>query len=145
MQLKNFPIPEVHILGIAFGVFLHLFFKVKILPSAWTRHLVSWPLIILGMSLSLWATIEAGKIDISSPRKLVTSGPYAYSRNPMYVGWSMIYMGIFFAVNSLWLVIFFPLIMAYIHFIEVPGEERSLEQKFGSKYREYQNRVRRYL
>lgn len=63
----------------------------------------------------------------------------------MYVGWSLTYVGIAFVVNSLWLVILFPLIMVYIHFIEIPKEERLLKQKFSSKYREYQNRVRKYL
>jgi len=145
MKLKNLPIPEAYIFGIVLGVLIHLFFKVNIFNSIWTGHLVGWPLIILGTVLSIWAAIEAGEIDISSPQKLVMSGPYAYSRNPMYAGWSLIYLGITFVLNSLWLIVLFPLVMVYIHFIEIPEEERLLEQKFGSYYREYQNRVRKYL
>ncbi len=145
MQLKNIPIPEAHIFGIVLGVLLHLFFKVRIFHSVWVGHLAGWPLILLGTGFSFWAVIESGEVDISLPQKLVTNGPYAYGRNPMYVGWSLIYVGIAFAVNSLWLVVFFPPIMIYIHFIEIPKEEMLLERKFGSQYREYRNRVRKYL
>jgi len=145
MKLKNLPIPEAHIFGIVLGALLHLFFKVNIFHSTWTGHLVGWPLIVLGTVLSLWAVIEAGEIDISSPQKLVTSGPYTYSRNPMYVGWSLIYLGIAFVINSFWLIVLFPLVMIYIHFIDIPKEERFLERKFGSQYSEYRKRVRKYL
>lgn len=75
MQLKNLPIPEAHIFGIVLGVLLHIFSNAKIFYSAWVGHLAGWPLIVFGTSLSLWATIEAGEIDISSPQELVTSGP----------------------------------------------------------------------
>lgn len=144
-KLKNVPIPEAHIIGIILGLILHLIFRAKLFYLAWIGCLAGWPLILLGTGLSIWATIEAGETDISSPQELVTSGPYAYSRNPMYVGWTLIYLGITFVVNSLWLIFLFPFGMVYIHFIEIPKEERLLEQKFGSKYREYQNRVRKYL
>ncbi|MGD8405378.1 MAG: isoprenylcysteine carboxylmethyltransferase family protein [Anaerolineales bacterium] len=145
MQLKNIPIPEAHIFGIVLGVLLHFFFKVKFFHLSWIGHLIGWPLIVLGIILSIWATIEVGKMEISSPQRLVTSGPYACSRNPMYVGWSLIYLGITFILNSIWLVVFFPLIMVYIHLIEITKEERWLEQKFGSTYRKYKNRVRKYM
>lgn len=142
---KNIPIPETYIIGIALGILLHLFFSARIFHPAWTGHLLGWPLIVLGTGLSAWAVIEAGQIDISLPEKLVTSGPFAFSRNPMYVGWSLIYLGISFVLNSIWLVALFPFVMMYVHFIEIPKEEMMLEQKFGSRYRDYRNQVRRYL
>jgi protein-S-isoprenylcysteine O-methyltransferase Ste14 len=145
MKLKNLPIPEAHIFGIVLGVLIHLLFKVNTFNSTWTGHLVGWPLIVPGTVLSIWAAIEAGEIDISSPQELVTSGPYTYSRNPMYVGWSLIYLGIAFVMNSLWLIVLFPLVMIYIHFIDIPKEERFLERTFGSQFSEYRKHVRKYL
>jgi len=142
---KNIPIPEAYIIGIVLGVLLHVFFRVRIFLPAWIGHLLGWPLIFLGTGLSAWAVIEAGKINISSPEKLVTSGPFAFSRNPMYVGWSLIYLGISFVLNSIWPVALFPLVVFYIHFVEIPKEEKLLKKKFGSRYREYRNQVRRYL
>lgn len=142
---KNIPIPEAYIIGIALGVLLHLFFSARIFHPVWTGHLLGWPLIILGTGLSVWAVIESGEMDISASEELVTSGPFAFSRNPMYVGWSLIYLGISFVLNSIWLVALFPFVMVYVHFIEIPKEEMLLEKKFGSRYRDYRNQVRRYL
>jgi protein-S-isoprenylcysteine O-methyltransferase Ste14 len=142
---KNIPIPEAYIIGIILGVLLHVFFRIGSLLPAWVGHLVGWPLIILGAGFSTWAVIEAGEMDISSPENLVTSGPFAFSRNPMYVGWTLIYLGICFVLNSIWFLILFPLVAIYIHFVEIPNEERALDQKFGDRYREYREQVRRYL
>lgn len=142
---KNIPIPEAHIIGILLGSFIHLFFKVNIFSPAWIGHLTGWPLILLGAGIALWAVFEAGEMNISSPEKLVTSGPYAYSRNPMYVSWLLIFMGFAFVLNSIWLAVFFPCVVAYVHFVEIPKEERALEQRFGARYRDYRERVRRYL
>ncbi len=63
----------------------------------------------------------------------------------MYVGWSMIYLGISLAVNSLWLVILFPAVIVPMHFLSVRREERFLEGQFGDEYRKYREKVRRYL
>jgi protein-S-isoprenylcysteine O-methyltransferase Ste14 len=144
-NLNNILVPEAHLLGLALGLLLHLFLKIRILPLAEIRHLIGWTLIVLGAGLSLWAAAEAGEMEISSAERLITSGPYAYSRNPMYVGWSFLYLGISFVVNSFWLLALFPLVVIYIHFVEIPKEEQLLEPQFGSQYKEYRNRVRKYL
>ena len=136
-KLKNVPVPEAHVIGIILGVLLHLFFRKTILYQAWIGQLIGWPLIISGIGLSLWAAIEAGEMDISSPKRLLTSGPYAYSRNPMVVGWSLIFLGIALVVNSIYLIVLFPFIVAYSHFVDIRREEKFLEQEFGMRYREY--------
>jgi protein-S-isoprenylcysteine O-methyltransferase Ste14 len=84
-------------------------------------------------------------MDISSPEELVISGPYAFSRNPIYLGWTLIYLGIAFVLNAVWLLILFPLAAIYVHFVEIHNEEKALEQKFGDRYRDYREQVRRYL
>ena len=144
-RLKNIPVPEAHIFGFILGVLLQLLFKTKLFSSARIGRFIGWPLIILGICLSAWAVIEAGEMDISSPEMLITSGPYAFSRNPMYVGWSLLYLGVTFALNSNWLLAFFLPVIVYIHIWEIPKEERTLEQKIGARYREYRDQVRRYL
>lgn len=63
----------------------------------------------------------------------------------MYVGWFFISLGIAFVLNSIWLIVLLPFVGAYIHLIEIPKEEKLLEQQFGSQYKEYRNRVRKYL
>jgi len=144
-KLKNMPIPEAHVVAIVAGVLLQLFFRVEIFARSLVGHLTGWPLIVLGAGIAGWAVVEAGEMDISSPHELVTTGPYAYSRNPMYVGWSLIYLGIAFVVNSLWLLALFPAVMLYSHFVDIRREEIELEREFGADYKEYRDRVRRYL
>ena len=84
-------------------------------------------------------------MDIASPNLLLTGGPYAFSRNPMYLGWGLIYLGIGLAVNSAWILALFIPVVAYVHFVDIRKEERRLEEQFGDEYLEYQRRVRRYL
>jgi protein-S-isoprenylcysteine O-methyltransferase Ste14 len=63
----------------------------------------------------------------------------------MYVGWTLIYLGIAFVVNSVWVTALLPLVIAFTHFVDVPKEERSMREQFGDEYLDYQRRVRRYL
>lgn len=145
LKLKNIPIPEAHLLSLLLGIILQKLFPKVIFRQQLSGHLIGWLLIILGLGISFWAVFEAGKLDLSSPQRLITSGPYGYSRNPMYVGWTLIYLGFGLVVNSIWLILLFPIMVTYHHFTVIQKEERDLEQKFGTKYKEYRNQVRRYL
>ncbi len=63
----------------------------------------------------------------------------------MYVGWSLLYLGIAFAANSVWMITLLPIIFVYTHFIDIRKEEEKLKSEFGDQYFEYQDKVRRYL
>jgi protein-S-isoprenylcysteine O-methyltransferase Ste14 len=102
-------------------------------------------LILLGAGLSLWAIAEADEMDISSPQKLVKEGPYALSRNPMYVGWTLVHAGLSFLLDAFWLIVLVPPVVAYTHLIDIRREEESLGREFGDEYLAYKRRVRRYL
>lgn len=145
IKWKNIPIPEGYLLGILAGIVIHFFTRKIIFPPMLVGHLVGWPLIVTGAGICCWAVAAADAEDLSSPQKLVTRGPYAYSRNPMYVGWALICLGIACVVNSIWIMIIFPGAGVYHHFVDVRKEETFLEQRFGARYREYRKNVRRYL
>jgi protein-S-isoprenylcysteine O-methyltransferase Ste14 len=142
---KNIPIPEAHVVGLVLGAIMQAAFSQRLFRLPWIGDAFGWPLILIGIGLSVWSVFEAREMDIESPLMLLTSGPYALSRNPMYVGWSLIYLGIAFAANSVWIIALFPAAFAYIHFVDIPREEQLLQQQFDQKYLEYQKRVRRYL
>jgi protein-S-isoprenylcysteine O-methyltransferase Ste14 len=74
----------------------------------------------------------------------VTSGPYAVSRNPMYVGWALIQLGIGVAAGSGWVLATLPFVGAAVH-REVLSEEQRLSEKFGDEYEAYCATVGRYL
>lgn len=76
---------------------------------------------------------------------IVRTGPFRFTRNPLYLAMTLIYLGLTLLANTWWC---FPLlvpVLLLIHFGVVKREERYLERKFGDSYREYQSRVRRYF
>jgi protein-S-isoprenylcysteine O-methyltransferase Ste14 len=76
---------------------------------------------------------------------IVTSGPFRFTRNPLYLGVTLIYCGLALAGNTWWCFVFLLPVLLLIHFGVVAREERYLERKFGDSYRDYRARVRRYL
>ena len=142
---NNVPIPIAHVLGITFGGILQFISPMTIFQNQWIGYVLGFLLLGIGIGLSAWAVLEAGSTNIDSPDKLITSGPYSFSRNPMYVGWGLIYLGLALIVNSVWILILFPLVIAAIHFLDILKEEQRLKEQFGDEYLDYQSRVRRYL
>ena len=63
----------------------------------------------------------------------------------MYVAWSVIYIGIAMLVNTGWLIILLPAVIAFTHYFVIRREEQQLEKQFGEQYRQYRAQVRRYL
>ena len=76
---------------------------------------------------------------------IVTSGPFRFSRNPLYVALTFLYFGLTLAVNTWWSMVVLVPLLIIMHRGVVLREERYLEQKFGETYRQYRSKVRRYL
>lgn len=139
------PIPEVHLVGLVAGIILHLFIPSRLFQRSWVGHAIGWPVLAAGVFVAAWAVKIIEAMDIAAPTKLISTGPYAFSRNPMYIAWTLINLGVALAANTIWVIALLPAVLAVTHFFVIPREERSLEQKFGDEYREYQASVRRYL
>jgi protein-S-isoprenylcysteine O-methyltransferase Ste14 len=77
--------------------------------------------------------------------ELILRGPYRFTRNPMYVGITFVQAGLGLALGNLWISLLAPVGLLLVHFIAVVREEAYLAQKFGTSYRDYCRRVRRYL
>jgi protein-S-isoprenylcysteine O-methyltransferase Ste14 len=142
---SNIPIPEGHVIPLVVGVALDVWLPLKIVDLLWLKHILGWPLLLLGSLLAAWAAMTFKAMDFSQPTGIIDSGPYQFSRNPMYVAWTMLYLGMAMLVNTWWLLILLPAVIAFTHYIVVHQEEQKLEQKFGEEYRKYMGRVRRYL
>jgi len=124
-----------------------------------------WPLPIVGHRMTLWSGLalmglgiaiivpgrrglEAAGTNVNPAlptTAIVTSGPYRFSRNPLYVGVTLVYVGLTMLFNTWWGVFLLVPILLVMHCGVVLREERYLEQKFGETYRQYCSRVRRYL
>ena len=76
---------------------------------------------------------------------LVATGPFLFSRNPLYVALTLMYVGLALLANALWVLVSMIPVLVVMHYGVVRREERYLEAKFGDAYREYRSRVRRYV
>jgi protein-S-isoprenylcysteine O-methyltransferase Ste14 len=145
MRWKNVPIPETIVVPLALGVVLETFLPRPLFIRNDFSIFLAFALIVLGLALILWSVRVVGVRDMGSPDLLITDGPYALSRNPMYLSWMVIYLAVFSLNPSLWLaILFFPAILLTHHLAILP-EERTLNQKFGARYEQYCKKVRRYI
>jgi protein-S-isoprenylcysteine O-methyltransferase Ste14 len=76
---------------------------------------------------------------------IVRVGPYRFSRNPIYLAFSALQLGIAIWVNSLWLLLTLVGAVALIHWVVIRREEDYLERRFGAQYADYKASVRRWL
>jgi len=107
-------------------------------------------LLLAGFLLRVWATFHFYKngmrvISLSPQRKLITSGPYRFSRNPLYLGGNVfIFLGTALLFGSPAAVI-----ITFVHLplvdLLIRREEKQLESNFGEKWRQYRRRARRWL
>ena len=107
-------------------------------------------LIVLAVAIAIWGrrTMHAAGTNINPLRPttaVVTHGPFRFSRNPLYLSLTLLYLGITLTINTWWgIVVLIPLLII-MHRGVVLREERYLEQKFGETYRQYRSTVRRYF
>ena len=76
---------------------------------------------------------------------IVRTGPYCFSRNPIYLAFSLLHLGIAIWVNSLWLITSLIAAVAVMALVVIPREERYLERRFDAEYLEYKASLRRWL
>jgi protein-S-isoprenylcysteine O-methyltransferase Ste14 len=102
-----------------------------------------------GLSLLLWSLISFGRsfrvgIDTDRPDKLITSGVFALSRNPIYVAFASVLLGQFLIFPS-WILLAYMIAATWLFHRQVLREEEYLKQRYGEEYAIYCTRVRRYL
>jgi protein-S-isoprenylcysteine O-methyltransferase Ste14 len=107
-------------------------------------------LLLAGIALGLWGSVSLRRAGTnilpSQPTTaIVASGPFRFSRNPLYVGLSLDLIGLSLIVNSLWGFVVLVPVLAVMHFGVILREERYLGAKFGESYRQYCSAVRRYV
>jgi protein-S-isoprenylcysteine O-methyltransferase Ste14 len=103
-----------------------------------------WTLAGTGFAISALAVRAASGVALMRSSALISTGPYAISRNPMYFGWTLLYLGVALVTRNAWMVASLPIVVRLVH-REVLREEQVLEQAFGEEYLRYRKLVRRYL
>jgi protein-S-isoprenylcysteine O-methyltransferase Ste14 len=114
-------------------------------------HWTGLALVGLGGALAIWCIITFALVGqgtpapFDPPRKLVTGGPYRWTRNPMYVGADTALVGAALYYQSAALVAFAAAFLVMTHVFVVFFEEPTLERTFGAHYADYRNAVPRWL
>jgi len=144
LRWANVPLPEAHLIGLGVGILAQVLAPWRLpLPSV-VGVVVGLVVGLGGLALAGWAVWAAGSVHLAHPGQLVEEGPYARSRNPMYVGWTLVYAGVTLMLGSVWLLVLLPLVLVATH-AAVISEERRLAREFGTQFEGYTTRVRRYL
>jgi protein-S-isoprenylcysteine O-methyltransferase Ste14 len=118
----------------------------RLVESPW-NSLLSLPLLAVGAFLWIWSVLhfiraKGTPVPVSPPPKLVDTGPYAYTRNPMLSGVFLVLFGIGVMAGSLSLVFVFAPIFVGCSILEFKFiEEPELEKRLGDTYREYKRRT----
>jgi protein-S-isoprenylcysteine O-methyltransferase Ste14 len=119
-------------------------------PVAAQLQFVALGLCVFGLAFGGWAllTFFRARTAIIPDRpasRVVTTGPYRLSRNPMYLGLTVLYLGLSGLSDSWWPLVFLPMVLTALWFLVIRREERYLAAAFREEYADYRRRVRRWL
>lgn len=143
------PPPLIFLSGLLIGGFANWLFPVNFLPKnlAATAGIV---LTIAGLTIILMAVLQMRRTKTNvEPWKPTTAildtGLYALSRNPIYLGMVLVYLGVSCLFGLIWFLPPLAAVLLTIHFGVILREEKYLTRKFGDEYLSYKNRVRCWI
>jgi protein-S-isoprenylcysteine O-methyltransferase Ste14 len=141
--------PLVYLMSLIVGGLLQLAAPLPFLPRSLAAPL-GVPLVVVAIAL-FWSSVakfRAAGTPVPGHKPstaIVRTGPYRFSRNPIYLAFSVFQLGIAVWANSVWLLATLGAAVVLIHYVVIPKEEQYLERKFGAQYLDYKASVRRWL
>ena len=129
----------------------------RFLPIGWEPEKVGnlmrgtgWMLVVIALALDLWTfrTLKRHNTTIlpnKAASQLAVDGPFAHSRNPIYLGNVMLCLGIGFILGSRWFVFLSVALFVMLSELAIKREEKHLEAKFPEEWKAYKARVRRWI
>ncbi len=149
--LMRIPVPWVFVLTYLVGVGLELALRSYTEGEPPLGVAVAGAvLFVIGAVIAGWGLLVFHKARTTTvpgrkSSRLVTWGPYRFSRNPMYVGLILAYIGEAGILKQVWPIVLLPLTVAYVNWVVVPVEETRLTEAFGAGYEQYRATVRRWI
>jgi protein-S-isoprenylcysteine O-methyltransferase Ste14 len=150
--LLRVPVPWVFVLVYLSGAALER--RVRLLPGVEMPRVASQVIgvvllaagvVIAGWGLTIFHRVGTTTVPGQISRKLVTWGPYRFTRNPMYVGLTLAYLGEAALMRQFWPVPLLALVLAHVRWTVIPLEESRLREVYAEDYIAYCERVRRWL
>jgi protein-S-isoprenylcysteine O-methyltransferase Ste14 len=141
--------PLVYLISLILGAALQLATPFAFLPGMLAVPLGA-PLVMVAIALFAYsaATFRAAGTPVPARKPttmIVRAGPYRFSRNPIYLAFSLFQLGIAMWVNSVWLLATLVGAVALMHYFVIRREEEYLERRFGAQYLDYKASVPRWL
>ena len=144
------PPPLIVLVILLAGLGADSIFKTGFGDQAWWLQFLGIALVVLGLGLNLWCAglYRKAKTNIlpnTADSNLIETGPFLWSRNPIYLGMLLVFAGVCFTLNAPVALLFLPLAWLALRFYVIAREEAYLERRFGDAYVSYQSRVRRWI
>ena len=102
-------------------------------------------LILVGWALITFARAHTGILPIRPATRIVSHGPYSITRNPMYTGLGITFLGAALCLDFGWMIVMLPLVLIAIYVFVIRREEAYLMSAFPEEYGQYRRKVRRWL
>ena len=147
----RFPPPFVFVGGFLAGWLLHRVVPLAVpggrrpLTSAIGWLFIAAGLIIVVAGLITFVRHRTAILPHRAAARLVTTGPYRFTRNPMYAGMTAIYFGLALLTAIAWPILFLPIVLFALGRLVIRREERYLASEFGEEYERYRRPVRRWI
>ena len=148
----RFPPPTLFVAGILAGWMLDRYWQALPFSNVAVAGVQTGGigLVLAGIVLIAWGMVTFRRARTAilphhGASRLVANGPYRFTRNPMYVGLTIAYLGGAALIDSAWPVIVLPIVLTALVRLVIAREEAYLHDAFGAEYAAYQARVRRWI
>lgn len=143
------PPPLIYAVPLMVGLLLNRAFPRPFLPAPVARSLGA---ALIGLSFLFWPgallAMRRRQTSVLPDRPttaIVADGPFRYSRNPIYLSFTLLYASGASFANALWALLLLPAVLQVMRRGVIEREERYLARRFGAEYVEYKQRVRRWI
>ena len=141
--------PLIYLLALIAGVALDAAWPLPLLDNV-LQFWIGGGVIAVSLVIAISAFLTFHRVGTSVPTNtpttaLAMTGPYRYSRNPIYVALSLLYAGIAIAADNVLMLALLVPVLLIMNYGVVIREERYLARKFGADYLDYKKRVRRWV
>ena len=142
--------PVAWALAFLVGLGLHWLFPLPFVPASVPHAWLGAVVFAVAFALAIWAIVRIRKantrVETNKPTTtIVTSGPFRFTRNPIYTGMFLGQIGFAIGLDDLWFLATLVPFYLVIRYGVIAREEAYLERKFGAVYLNYKSRVRRWL
>lgn len=146
----RFPPPLVYLGFLLLGLAIDRVAPIAALDTGRVGTGVAIALVVIGLAIAISAIAgfrRAGENPEpwTPSETMVLAGPYRFTRNPMYLGIALAYLGLAIGLKSMGALLLLPIAIACIHYFVIRREEAYLIKRFGESYRGYCAKVRRWI